>query len=60
MNNLKMMKKLIWPLIGFRNTVIHEYFGIDKKLVWDTLKDDLTFVKEQVSGILQDLLEEEQ
>ncbi len=42
-------------IIGFRNTVIHEYFGIDKKLVWDTLKDDLTFVKEQISGILEDI-----
>ncbi len=46
-----------YQIIGFRNTVIHEYFGIDKKLVWDTLKDDLTFVKEQISKILKDIEE---
>jgi uncharacterized protein with HEPN domain len=28
-------------IIGIRNRLIHEYFRIDRKTVWDTIKNDL-------------------
>ncbi len=40
---------------GFRNTVIHEYFGIDKEVVWSSAKNDTVFLAEQVSKILNEL-----
>ncbi len=31
-----------WQLMrDFRNVVIHRYFGIDRKIVWDTIQNDL-------------------
>lgn len=46
-------------VIGFRNTVIHEYFGIDKYIVWNTLTEDVPFLKQQISKILIDIENEE-
>ena len=34
-------------LNGFRNISIHEYFGVDNKIVWQIAKDDLPVLKEQ-------------
>ncbi len=28
--------------IGFRNVLVHDYFGIDVEAVWDTIKNNLT------------------
>lgn len=36
---------------GFRNRLIHEYFGIDFEEVWKTIKEDLPVLKEQVEKI---------
>lgn len=40
---------------GFRNTVIHEYFGIDKEVVWTSSKIDTNFLIENISKILEDV-----
>ncbi len=40
---------------GFRNTVIHEYFGIDKEVVWSSAKNDTVFLAEQVSKMLENI-----
>ena len=32
---------------GFRNISVHEYFGIDLKLVWEIAQNDLPVLKEQ-------------
>ena len=29
-------------IIGMRNRLIHEYFGVDLDIVWQTIQDDLT------------------
>jgi uncharacterized protein with HEPN domain len=35
-----------------RNVVIHEYFFLDLKIVWTTVKDDLPKLKRQIEGLL--------
>ena len=37
---------------NMRNFLIHEYFGIDSKVVWDTCQFDLPPLKQTVSLIL--------
>jgi len=36
-----------------RNFIIHEYFGVDLNIVWDTIKEDLPTFKENVKKLLQ-------
>ncbi len=42
-------------MIGMRNRLIHAYFGIDYRLVWDTIKVEFPKVKPQLLKILEDL-----
>ncbi len=37
---------------GMRNVVIHEYFFVDLKIVWTTVKDDLPRLKQQIDSLL--------
>ena len=32
-------------IIGMRNRLIHEYFGVNPKIVWETCKNDLPALK---------------
>lgn len=38
-------------IIGFRNTVAHVYFGVDPKIVWNTAKEDVKYLKELIKSI---------
>jgi len=39
-------KDIPWGMMkGIRNVVAHEYFGIDLKIVWKTVKEDLPALK---------------
>lgn len=38
--------------IDMRNFLIHEYFGVNNRLVWDTCKEDLPELKKFVEGFL--------
>jgi len=42
-------------IIGFRNISIHEYFGVNFRLVWQIAQNDLPVLKEQFSTILNQL-----
>jgi len=39
-------------IIDMRNFLIHEYFGISTKIVWDTCKTDLPKLKKSIITIL--------
>ena len=40
-------------LKGMRNIFVHEYFGVDTRLVWEILKNDIPDLKVKVSAVLE-------
>lgn len=42
-------------MIGMRNKIIHEYFGVDHNILWKTIKDDLPQLKPKIKEILESL-----
>jgi uncharacterized protein with HEPN domain len=40
-------------IIGLRNLVIHEYFGIDDFTIWNVIKINLPDLKVKISAILE-------
>ena len=41
-------------IAGMRDKLIHEYFGIDSKVVWNTIKHDLPKLKSQLELIIKE------
>jgi uncharacterized protein with HEPN domain len=41
-------------MIGMRNKVIHEYFGIDEEILWKTVKEDLPVFKGKIAKVVAD------
>jgi uncharacterized protein with HEPN domain len=41
-------------IIGMRHKIAHDYFIVDIRVVWDTAKNDLAPLKDQVEHILRD------
>jgi len=41
-----------------RDKLIHAYFGVSLSIVWETIKNDLPVLKQQVESILKDLKDE--
>jgi len=45
-----------WRLIkDFRNFIVHEYFGIDAKIVWDAVQQELPILKAELTRLQQSL-----
>lgn len=42
-------------IVGMRNNLVHEYFGVDLMLVWTTVVDDLPTLENQMDAVLQSL-----
>lgn len=42
-------------IIGMRNILVHQYFGIDVPVVWSVVENDLQPLKENVEGILDSM-----
>ncbi len=42
-------------IVGMRDRLIHFYFGVKYDLVWDTIKQEIPRLKEQIQKILADL-----
>ena len=57
-NNLSQKFKDEYPAIPFRdiidmrNVLIHEYFGVNAKIVWDTVQIDISSLKEIIKTIV--------
>ena len=39
-------------IIDMRNLLIHEYFGVNTKIVWETCQTDIPKLKEIIEGII--------
>ena len=45
---------ILWRRMkNMRNFLIHEYFGINRKVVWDTCKNDLPELKKFILDVLE-------
>ena len=42
-------------IVGLRNILVHQYFGIDLRQVWETAELDMPVLKAKVRKILQDI-----
>lgn len=49
---------VLWKEIkAFRNMITHQYFGIDIRIVWDVVQNEIGTLKTQVEKILAELKE---
>lgn len=48
--------EISWSRIrGFRNRVVHEYFGMDNKIIWSSIKSDLPTLSLKIRAIIDRL-----
>ena len=38
-------------MVGMRNKVIHEYFGVDPEILWQTVRSDMPVLKEKMKKL---------
>jgi uncharacterized protein with HEPN domain len=49
-------KSVEWKKIaGLRDIVVHEYFGINEKIIWDVIENKIPTLKEEIEIILNEM-----
>ncbi len=49
------VKNIPWNQIyGLRNRIVHGYEGVDLSIVWDTIKEDLPKLYEEINNVLSE------
>lgn len=46
---------LWYEIRSFRNKITHEYFGVDGRIVWDIVQNELEQLKKQIITIMESL-----
>ncbi len=50
----KKYQNILWSeIIGLRNIVVHDYFGVDLNIIWEIIKKDLPEFEKQIQEILK-------
>jgi len=52
----KIYNEIEWrTIVGLRNLLVHEYFGIDEEIVWGIIKKDIPKLQKEVKQILKQI-----
>lgn len=46
-------------MAGMRDKLIHAYFGINRSIIWTTIRDDIRPLRSAVQNLRDDLIAEE-
>ena len=46
-----------FKIVGLRNRIVHEYFGVDLQIIWQILQKDIPAFKASLKKIRHDLID---